>query len=268
MRSHGSTAVMHFAAFAYVGESVTAPELYYRNNVVGTLVAARCDARGRGRDDRLLVDLRGVRRFRRPCRFARRPPRRPLNPYGDTKLAIERALHWYGGAYGLRYAALRYFNAAGADPDGEIGEDHDPETHLIPLVLRAALGRGDPLQIFGTDYPTRDGTAIRDYIHVTDLADAHVRALARLAAGEREHGAQSRHRQRPFGARGHRGGRARRRPAGAAARGAAPARRPARARRRPGARPRAARLAPATFRSGHDRAHRAGLGDPAGTIAG
>ncbi len=107
----------------------------------------------------------------------------PLNPYGETKLAIERALHWYAAAYGMRYAALRYFNAAGADPDGEIGEDHEPETHLIPLVLRAALGRGDPVEIYGTDYPTPDGTAIRDYIHVSDLAEAHLRALDHLAAG-------------------------------------------------------------------------------------
>jgi UDP-arabinose 4-epimerase len=107
----------------------------------------------------------------------------PLNPYGETKLAIERALRWYAAGYGMKYAALRYFNAAGADPGGEIGEVHEPETHLIPLILRAALGRGAPLQIYGTDYPTPDGTAIRDYIHVTDLADAHVRALAHLAAG-------------------------------------------------------------------------------------
>jgi len=107
----------------------------------------------------------------------------PLSPYGETKLAIERALHWYAGGFGLRYAALRYFNAAGADPDGEIGEDHNPETHLIPRVLRAALGTGEPVEIYGTDYPTVDGTAIRDYIHVADLADAHVRALGYLTAG-------------------------------------------------------------------------------------
>ena len=107
----------------------------------------------------------------------------PLNPYGETKLAVERVLHWYAAAYGLRYMALRYFNAAGADPGGEIGEDHDPEPHLIPRVLRAALGSVPPVEIFGTDYPTGDGTAVRDYIHVGDLANAHVRALARLAAG-------------------------------------------------------------------------------------
>src|SRR5260370_35985016 len=106
----------------------------------------------------------------------------PLNPYGETKLAIERALHWYAAGYGLRFAALRYFNAAGADVDGEIGEDHEPETHLIPRVVRAALGTGEPVEIYGTDYPTADGTAARDYIHVADLADAHVRALGYLAA--------------------------------------------------------------------------------------
>ena len=112
-------------------------------------------------------------------------PRDPVSPYGETKLAVEKALKWYGRAYPIRYAALRYFNAAGADPDGELGEDHDPETHLIPLAIEAALG-GPGLQIFGTDYPTPDGTAIRDYIHVTDLADAHLAALARLGAGTAE----------------------------------------------------------------------------------
>ena len=110
-------------------------------------------------------------------------PQRPVNPYGESKLFVERALHWYGVAHGLRSVALRYFNAAGADPDGEIGEDHDPETHLIPLAIGAALGRRPPLQIYGTGYPTPDGTAVRDYVHVTDLAEAHVRALDYLDAG-------------------------------------------------------------------------------------
>ena len=181
-RAHRITAVMHFAAFAYVGESMASPAKYYRNNVGGTLT--------------LLEGMReaGVERivFSSTCAIygapAASPIREsaapaPLNPYGDTKLAIERVLHWYAAAYRMRYAALRYFNAAGADPDGEIGEDHEPETHLIPLVLRAALGRGGPVEVYGTDYPTPDGTAIRDYIHVSDLADAHVRALADLAAG-------------------------------------------------------------------------------------
>ena len=181
-RAHRITAVMHFAAFAYVGESMVDPENYYWNNVGGTLalLAAMRDA----------AVARIV--FSSTCAVYGVPERvpigetagtAPLNPYGETKLAIERALHWYGAAYGMRYAALRYFNAAGADPEGEIGEDHMPETHLIPLVLRAALGSAPPVQLFGTDYPTRDGSAIRDYIHVTDLADAHVRALRHLTDG-------------------------------------------------------------------------------------
>ena len=110
-------------------------------------------------------------------------PQNPVNPYGETKLAVERALHWYGQAYAMRSVSLRYFNAAGADPEGEIGENHEPETHLVPLVLQAALGRRPAIEIYGTDYPTPDGTAIRDYIHVADLADAHLRALERLRAG-------------------------------------------------------------------------------------
>jgi len=111
-------------------------------------------------------------------------PQNPVNPYGETKLAVEKMLHWYSQAYGLRYAALRYFNAAGADPDGQLGEDHDPETHLIPLAIDAAVLSSAELKIFGTDYPTPDGTAIRDYIHVVDLADAHLRALAKLRDGK------------------------------------------------------------------------------------
>ena len=182
MRSHRVSAVMHFAAFAYVGESVTDPEIYYTNNVGGTLalLGAMRDAAVRTLVFSSTCAVYGV-----PDAVPIRETtaKAPLNPYGETKLAIERTLHWYAGAYGLNYAALRYFNAAGADPDGEIGEDHDPETHLIPLVLRAALGAGKPVEIYGTDYPTPDGTAIRDYIHVTDLADAHVRALADLGAG-------------------------------------------------------------------------------------
>ena len=182
MRSHRVEAVMHFAAFAYVGESVACPQLYYRNNVVGTL--SLLDAmREAGVATIVFSSTCAVYGIPETVPIGETTAKAPLNPYGDTKLAIERALRWYSGARGLRYAALRYFNAAGADPDGDIGEDHDPETHLIPLTLRAALGRGDPLQVFGADYPTRDGTAIRDYIHVTDLADAHIRALARLADG-------------------------------------------------------------------------------------
>jgi UDP-arabinose 4-epimerase len=181
LREHDVSAVMHFAAFAYVGESVTDPEKYYANNLGGTLalLGAMREARVQNIVFSSTCAVYGVPDVL-PIRET--TAKAPLNPYGDTKLAIERALHWYG-AYGIKYMALRYFNAAGADPDGEIGEDHEPETHLIPLVLRAALGRGNPVEIYGTDYPTRDGTAIRDYIHVSDLAEAHVRALGHLAAG-------------------------------------------------------------------------------------
>ena len=178
---HRVTAVVHFAAYAYVGESVTDPRKYYGNNVAGTLnlLDAMVDAKVRD-----IVFSSTCATYGDPVRVPidEKHPQSPVNPYGETKLAIERALHWYQGAYPLRFAALRYFNAAGADPDGEVGEDHDPETHLIPLALEAALG-GKALQIFGTDYPTPDGTAVRDYIHVQDLADAHVAALAKLRAG-------------------------------------------------------------------------------------
>ncbi len=171
-----------FRRVAYVGESVTGPELYYRNNVAGTLrCSTRCARPGSRRSS-----------SRRPARFMASPQTVPIRETTPRRRSTRMARpswrssgHCIGtaSAYGLRYAALRYFNAAGADPDGEIGEDHDPETHLIPLVLRAAFGNGEPLRIFGTDYPTRDGTAIRDYIHVTDLADAHARALRYLVEG-------------------------------------------------------------------------------------
>jgi UDP-arabinose 4-epimerase len=182
LRTHQITAVMHFAAFAYVGESMVHPENYYSNNLGGTLALLGA-MRGAGIGRIVFSSTCAVYGVPEQVPIRETTAKAPLNPYGETKLAIERALHWYAGAYGMRYAALRYFNAAGADPDGEIGEGHEPETHLIPLVLRAALGRGGPIEIYGTDYPTRDGTAIRDYIHVSDLADAHLRALAHLAAG-------------------------------------------------------------------------------------
>jgi len=175
-------AVMHFAAHAYVGESVQNPRKYFRNNVeaaLGLLNAA--------------LDT-GIRRFvfSSSCAVYGVPekipiteetPREPVNPYGATKLFFERALEAYSRAYGLRSASLRYFNAAGADESGEIGELHDPETHLIPLTLAAAAPGNAQLQVFGSDYPTPDGTCIRDYIHVNDLAEAHVRALQHLEKG-------------------------------------------------------------------------------------
>lgn len=172
-------AVVHFAASAYVGESVMDPRKYFRNNVQNTLnlLDAMMDA--------------GVNRivFSSTCATYGIPDlvpipethaQRPINPYGESKLFIERALHWYGQAYGLSSLALRYFNAAGADPEGDLGEDHVPETHLLPLAIGAALGTHPPVKVFGTDYPTPDGTCIRDYIHVSDLAEAHLAALRAL----------------------------------------------------------------------------------------
>jgi len=182
LRDHAITAVIHFAAYAYVGESVTNPRKYFRNNVCNTLnlLDAMVDAGVRD-----IVFSSTCATYGEPTAvpIAEDHPQRPVNPYGESKLFVERILHWYAEAYALRFAALRYFNAAGADPDGQIGEEHDPETHLIPLAIDTALGRRPSLDIYGTDYPTPDGTAIRDYIHVVDLADAHLRALAALQTG-------------------------------------------------------------------------------------
>jgi UDP-glucose-4-epimerase GalE len=175
-------AVMHFAAHAYVGESVVNPRKYFQNNVEAALVLLNT-----------VLDC-GVRKFifSSTCAVYGSPskipitedlPRQPVNPYGVSKLFFENALESYSNAYGLRFASLRYFNAAGADESGEIGESHDPETHLIPLALAASAGKGPELQIFGSDYPTPDGTCVRDYIHVNDLAEAHVLALQHLLGG-------------------------------------------------------------------------------------
>jgi len=179
MADCGAEAVMHFAASAYVGESVREPEKYYFNNVVNALGLLRAMRRvGVGR----LV-------FSSSCTLYGVPERvpivedqavRPVSPYGRTKAIVEGILADYAAAYGLRYASLRYFNAAGAAPDGQIGEHHEPETHLIPLVILAALGRRDGVDVYGTDYPTPDGTCIRDYVHVSDLARAHVMAMEAL----------------------------------------------------------------------------------------
>ncbi|HUW99969.1 MAG: UDP-glucose 4-epimerase GalE [Phycisphaerae bacterium] len=179
----GFDCVMHFAAHCYVGESMINPEKYYANNVIASL--------------RLLVAMRrtGVRRIVFSSSAAtyglpeRVPipedhPQKPINAYGQTKLDFENALAFYAGAYGLGYASLRYFNAAGAAPDGMLGEDHDPETHLVPIVLQAALGQRKNVQIFGTEYPTRDGTCVRDYIHVYDLAQAHILAMDAIEPGK------------------------------------------------------------------------------------
>ena len=180
---HAVDAVIDFAAHIEVGESVRNPRKYFRNNLVNTLnlLDAMVD-KGVGQivfsstaavyGDPLTVPIPEDHRLL------------PLNPYGESKLFVERTLRWYGEAYGLRWSVLRYFNAAGADPGGEIGEDHAPESHLIPLAIKAALGQRGELQVFGTDYPTPDGTAVRDYIHVVDLAQAHLLALDHLAAGK------------------------------------------------------------------------------------
>ena len=185
IREHKVTAVIHFAAYTYVGESVQDPRKYFRNNVGGTLALLDAMVDGGVRD---IVFSSTAAIYGDPIQvpIPEDHPHKPINPYGETKLAVERVLHWYGGAYSLRYAALRYFNAAGADPEGEVGEVHDPESHLIPLAIGAVLGRAPALKVFGTDYPTPDGTAIRDYIHVADLAEAHLLALGRLGNGETE----------------------------------------------------------------------------------
>lgn len=182
LKKHRIDAVMHFAAFAYVGVSVREPARYYHNNVVGTL--SLLDAM-LAADVKRIVFSSTCATYGIPTRVPIREdhPQAPINPYGFTKLAIERALADYAYAYGLGYAALRYFNASGAAADGTIGEDHDPETHLIPLVLQVALGQRESVDIFGTDYPTPDGTCIRDYIHVDDLASAHLAAIERLGTG-------------------------------------------------------------------------------------
>ena len=181
LRAHDIRAVMHFAAWLSVGDSVRDPAGYYRNNVVGTI--GLLDGLAQAKVTRLI--------FSSTCATYGEPqrvpidethPQQPINSYGETKLAVERALPHFETAYGLRSIALRYFNAAGADPDGEIGEDHHPEWHVIPRAFEAARG-GQQFEIFGEDYPTPDGTCLRDYVHVTDLADAHVRALKRLDQG-------------------------------------------------------------------------------------
>lgn len=180
--SRSIDAVMHFAAYAYVGESVSQPDKYYRNNVVGTLTLLEA------------MNKAGINKFvfSSTCATYGVPdtvpipedhPQNPINPYGMSKLMVEQILADFDHAYDFRSVRFRYFNAAGADPSGELGEDHAPETHLIPLTLYAALGKRDAISIFGTDYPTPDGTCIRDYIHVSDLASAHVLGLEYLLNG-------------------------------------------------------------------------------------
>jgi UDP-glucose 4-epimerase len=183
LRDQRIEAVMHFAALAYVGESVTDPAKYYVNNVGGSLALLESM---RAAGVRNIVFSSTTATYGEPKRIPtpEDEPQQPINPYGFSKLVVERALDDYAVAYGFAFAALRYFNAAGCSPDGDLGEDHDPETHLIPLVLQVALGQREKITIFGDDYPTPDGTCIRDYVHVDDLAAAHVQALGHLQPGQ------------------------------------------------------------------------------------
>jgi len=181
-QAHRFDGVMHFASFIQVGESVREPAKYYRNNVANTLNLL--DAMRRyGAGNFIFSSTAAI--FGEPdyVPIDERHPRRPINPYGFSKFAIEQVLADYDGAYALRSTCLRYFNAAGADPEARLGERHEPETHLIPLVLQVAAGRRSHIDVFGQDYDTPDGTCIRDYIHVADLCDAHLLALDRLRAG-------------------------------------------------------------------------------------
>ena len=179
LREHHITDVLHFAAFAYVGESVQDPLKYYANNVAGTLSLLQA-MRTAGVQHLIFSSTCAVYGIPQHPVLTEDHPLCPINPYGESKLFVERIIQASGTAYGLRWISLRYFNAAGADPEGELGESHDPETHLIPLVLSVASRRRADIAIFGTDYDTVDGTCIRDYIHVNDLADAHILALQAL----------------------------------------------------------------------------------------
>ncbi len=183
LKKYNIESVVHFAAFAYVGESVENPGMYYENNVVGSFNLI---------DE---VEKAGIKKFvfSSTCSLYGNPDSvpisenesvKPINPYAETKLTIEKILHDYDVAHNLKFVALRYFNAAGADPNGEIGESHNPEPHLIPIILNTALGLRDKVFVFGDDYPTEDGTAVRDYIHINDLADAHLKALNFLEKGK------------------------------------------------------------------------------------
>jgi UDP-glucose 4-epimerase len=176
-------AVVHFAAHCYVGESVTDPAKYYVNNLLNSINLLE---RARKHEIKRFVFSSTCATYGVPERVPidESTPQRPINPYGNTKLAFELALRDYAAAYGLGAVALRYFNAAGAAADGSLGEDHDPETHLIPIVLQVALGKRSHVAVFGTDYPTPDGTCVRDYIHVDDLAEAHVLALEKMTPGQ------------------------------------------------------------------------------------
>ena len=182
LQKYNPSAVMHFAAYAYVGESVENPAKYYRNNVAGTLSLME-SMRNCGINKMIFSSTCATYGMPEQIPIGENHPQQPINPYGRSKLMIEWILRDFAAAYDFKFVSLRYFNAAGADPDAEIGEDHHPETHLIPLVLDTALERRNYLEIYGTDYDTHDGTCVRDYIHVSDLADAHLLALEYLNDG-------------------------------------------------------------------------------------
>ncbi len=179
----GSEAVIHFAAYIAVGESMREPEVYFRNNVGGSLSLLTAMVRA-GVKHLVFSSTAAVYGMPQASPILETFPIAPVNAYGESKAMVERLLYWFDTIHGLRSITLRYFNAAGADPDGTLGEEHDPETHLMPLVLRAAR-TGEPLTVFGEDYETPDGTCIRDYIHVNDLAEAHIAAVEALLAGAR-----------------------------------------------------------------------------------
>jgi UDP-glucose 4-epimerase len=180
--SYPIEAVIHFAAFAYVGESVENPAKYYANNLMGTFNLLEA-MRAASVSKIVFSSTCATYGIPQNIPIPEQHPQNPINPYGTSKLMVEKLLADYGRAYGFKSVIFRYFNAAGADPDGQLGEDHVPETHLIPLVLLTALGRRDSIAVFGTDYPTPDGTCLRDYIHVADLAEAHVLGLKHLLDG-------------------------------------------------------------------------------------
>lgn len=181
-KKHNIDAVMHFAAFAYVGESVRDPQKYYYNNVLNTINLLK--AMNEAKVDKFIFSSTCAT-YGDPKRLPmdEKHPQMPINPYGKSKYMVEKILEDYYQAYNLKYVILRYFNAAGADPEGEIGEKHEPETHLIPLAIETAIGKRSKIKVFGNDYDTHDGTCVRDYIHVNDIADAHILALEYLING-------------------------------------------------------------------------------------
>lgn len=182
IKEHDVDAVMHFGAYASVGDSVRDPAKYYENNIAGGLVILRAML---GNNVKHMIFSSSAATYGEPqvIPIPEDHPQKTTNPYGETKLMYERILRDYDDAYGLKSVSLRYFNAAGADPQGRLGEDHSPEQHIIPLVIDAALGRRADVKIFGTDWDTRDGTCLRDFVHIVDLADAHIRALEYLRSG-------------------------------------------------------------------------------------